>query len=249
MKVLIVEDETAAALNLTSLLRELHDRVDVVAQLESVTDVVAWFAVNQAPDLVFMDIHLADGDAFKIFDQVEIEVPIIFTTAYDVYALEAFKVNSIDYILKPIKLSDLRRALDKWGRFSQGDHKEYVERVAHMASSQSTKGAFLIHIKDKIVPLKAEEIAFFYTKSERVSAYTTDGRVLPMDRSLDTIMATLDGQKFFRANRQFIVSRASVIDISVWYGSRLRLNLSIPIPEQIIISKARVSEFKRWLTL
>lgn len=248
-KVLIVEDETAAAINLTALLAEQCTDLEIVAQLESVTDTVAWIKSNPAPDLVFMDIHLADGDAFMIFEQVEFDAPIIFTTAYDQYALDAFKFNSVDYILKPIKSSDVQRAMDKWGRFSGLEKTRYVERIADMAHTHNNvKSSFLIHVKDKLVPLKPNDIAFCHTSGERVVAHTLDGRELPMDNSLDTIMGTLDTDHFFRANRQFIVSRAAVRDISIWFGSRLKLNLCVPLPEQIIISKARVPEFKRWLT-
>ncbi len=246
MKVIIIEDETAAEVNLRTILATVCPAAEVVASLESVTDSVAWLRANPAPDLIFMDIHLADGDAFRIFPQVEIAPPIVFTTAYDHYALEAFKVNSIDYILKPIKAAELQRALEKLERLSGGDRTEYAGRVNAMARQQQR--TFLVHVRDKIVPLVLDEIAFCYTENERVTAWTMDGRNMPLDGSLDHMMSRLPEEDFFRANRQFIVARKAVKDISVWFGNRLSLNLVQPTPERIVISKARVPEFKRWLT-
>ena len=249
MRVILVEDETAAAVNLKTLLGQVCPEVQILTILESVTDTVEWFRKNPVPDLVFMDIHLADGDAFRIFEQVEVTCPVVFTTAYDQYALEAFRVNSIDYLLKPIKSEDLARALAKLALFSQGERSDYSGRVEQMAKQQVDKQrTFLIHVKDKIIPLNIQEIAFFYTCDERVTAYTLDGRELPMEGSLDSLMGSLPETLFFRANRQFIISRKAIGDISVWFGSRLSLNLILKTPERIVISKARVPEFKRWMT-
>ena len=249
MKIIIIEDETAAVVNLRALIAQVCPDAEVVATLESVTDTIAWFSQNPAPDLTFMDIHLADGDAFRIFEKIDVLSPIIFTTAYDQYALEAFRVNSIDYLLKPIKTSDLTRAIEKFQRLTQSDKRLYVNRISNMAERRNHIGnAFLLHIKDKIIPLKPEEIAFCYTFEEHVTIHTKDGRKLPYEKSLDTIMSALPDKTFFRANRQFIISRDVIADISVWFGSRLSVNLSIQVPERIIISKARVPEFKRWLT-
>ena len=247
MKIVIIEDETAATVNLKAIIGEVCPQGEVIATLESILEAVDWFSSNEQPDVVFMDIHLADGDAFRIFEKVEITAPIIFTTAYDHYALEAFHVNSIDYLLKPIKPEDMSRALNKMERLTQTDRDAYANRVSEMAERQNT-GGFLIHVKDKIIPVKISEIAYFYTSDEKVTIATFDGRKFPYDKALDSIMGTLPPNDFFRANRQFIVSRAAVSDISVWFGSRLSLNLSVDIPERIIISKARVPEFKKWLT-
>lgn len=244
MKTLIVEDETGAATNLRTLLREIDPEVAVLDVLETVTETVAWVRSHPLPDLIFMDIHLADGQAFRIFEQTDIVSPIVFTTAYDRYALDAFKVNSIDYILKPIKRDELERALDKFRRFSGGERDEYVERTNRFVAVRAQ--SFLIPFRDKLVPVSADRIAYFYTSHEKVSVTTLDEKTLPMDRSLDTLMAQLLGSDFFRANRQFIVSRRAIRDLSVWFGSRLSVNLSLRTPERIIVSKARVPEFKRW---
>ncbi len=249
MKALIIEDETAAAINLEALLRKVEPSLQIEAVLESVGESVEWLSSHPMPDLIFMDIHLADGESFRIFDRVEIDCPIIFTTAYDQYALEAFKVNSIDYLLKPITQNDLQRALDKLHRLSVTERRSISERVTSLAAeaSKASQNVFLIQVRDRIRPLKFEEAAYFYTSDERVTVHTFSGEVLAMDKTLETLSAMLPENDFFRANRQFIVSRRAIRDISVWFGSRLALNLILDTPERIIISKARVPRFKQWL--
>lgn len=244
LRALIIEDETAAAKNLKTLLSQVEPTLKVIDVIDTVVGSISWLQNNVRPDLIFMDIHLADGPAFKIFDQINVVVPIIFTTAYDRYALEAFKVNSIDYILKPIKASELQRALDKFKRLSISDKDDYIERTAKAVAAKNH--TFLIPQRDKLVPLNIDEIAFCYTNQEKVMAFTHDKRELPLDKPLDVIVSMIPEQDFFRANRQFIVSRRSIRDISVWFGSRLSLNLNLETPEKIIISKARVPDFKRW---
>ncbi|MFI3281223.1 MAG: LytTR family DNA-binding domain-containing protein [Rikenellaceae bacterium] len=249
MRALIVEDESAAARNLQSILRDVQPPIEVVAVAESVVESVEFLQRKASSiDLIFMDIHLADGDAFKIFDRIEVTVPIIFTTAYDQYALQAFRVNSIDYLLKPIKSSEVDRALSKLKQLSAVEVQEYNSRLQSAGESRSELARnFLVHVKDKIIPLKVEDIAYFYTSNERVSVTLLDGNIFPIDRSLDALYSTLDHAEFFRANRQFIVSRAAVRDVSLWFGSRLALNLRCEVPEKIIIPKARIAEFKEWL--
>ena len=246
MKALIIEDETAAARNLAAILRQEEPSMEIVATLESVAESIEWLRANPQPDLLFMDIHLADGDSFRIFDAVEITAPVIFTTAYDRYALEAFKVNSIDYILKPIKKQELERAFEKFKRLSGREKAEYVEQTQRYLSARAQ--SFLIPFRDKLVPLTPDEIAYCYTADEKVSVVTFDGRSLPMDKPLDTLIALLPERDFYRANRQFIVSRRAVRDLSVWFGSRLSVNLTVKTPERIVVSKARVPDFKKWFT-
>ena len=251
MNILIVEDETAAAVNLKAILRKILPEHNILGVLETIEESVEYFQDESQtrPDLVFMDIHLADGESFRIFDSVEIDSPIIFTTAYDEYALRAFKVNSIDYILKPIKADDLQRALDKFNRLSSSEKSTYHERVETMIenSRQEYQRVFLVHFKDKIIPLNIDDVAYFYTSNEKVTAFTFKGERYSVDRTLETLQSNLPEAEFFRANRQFIVARKAVKDIAVWFGSRLSLNLMVEIPEKIIISKARVPEFKQWL--
>ena len=246
MKTLIIEDETAAARNLEEILADIEPDAEVLGVLESVSESVEWLRTHPSPDLLFMDIHLADGDSFRIFEAVEVTAPVVFTTAYDRYALEAFKVNSIDYLLKPLNERDVRRALDKLRRLTGDERRAYGSRVQRMAD-QRREDVFLVHVRDRNIPLRREEIAFCYTSNERVTAHTVGGEVYTLDRTLEALQAQLPGDDFFRANRQFIVARRAVKDIVVWFGSRLALNLQVETPERIIISKARVPEFKAWL--
>ena len=247
MKALIIEDETAAALNLQAILKQTAPGVEVVGVLESVGESIEWLRANPLPDLLFLDIHLADGESFRIFDAVEVPVPVIFTTAYDQYALRAFRVNSIDYLLKPINAADVERALDKLRRLSGRERADYGSRVRTMAAARREE-VFLVHVRDRIIPLRREQIAFCYTSNEKVTACTFDGEAYPLDKTLEALQGVLPEADFFRANRQFIVARAAVKEIAVWFGRRLSLRLSVETPERIVISKARVPEFKSWLT-
>ena len=246
MKALLIEDETAAARNLAAVLREVAPGVQIVATLESVAESIEWLRSNPQPDLLFMDIHLADGDSFRIFGAVEVTAPVIFTTAYDRYALEAFKVSSIDYQLKPINADDVRRALEKLRRLTSGERLDYGSRVRSLAA-QRQEEVFLVRVRDRIIPLQRDRIAYCYTSNEKVTACDFDGETYPLDKTLEALQALLPERDFFRANRQFIVARRAVKEIAVWFGSRLTLHLTVDTPERIVISKARVPEFKTWL--
>lgn len=250
MRVVIIEDETAAAQNLSAILHKIYPDIEIVDTIDTVVDSVEFFRSTPTIDLVFMDIHLADGASFRIFDSVTVETPIIFTTAYDQYAIEAFKVNSIDYLLKPINEVDIKRAIEKWQRLTAIERKEYTSRISSVAQNQqSEQHVFLVHFRDKIIPLQSHDIAFLHTFEERVTAYCHNGNKYQIDLTLEALQAKLSGGEFFRANRQFIISRKAIKDISVWFGSRLTVNLTMDTPERIIIPKARVHEFKNWLTL
>lgn len=245
MKVLIIEDETAAAQNLQAILREIDPSIQVLEVLESIEESADWLRNNPQPDLLFMDIHLADGESFRILDRVDITAPVIFTTAYDQYALEAFRLCSIDYLLKPIAVDDVKRALEKLQRLTGNERSAYTPRIKQAVKEYEE--TFLIHQRDKIIPLHRDQIAFCYTANERVMAYDFQGESYPIDRTLETLQAQLPASDFFRANRQFIIARRAVQEITVWFGSRLSLALTVETPERIIISKARVPEFKAWL--
>lgn len=248
MKAVIVEDEGLAARNLQSVLEETGS-VEVLAVLESIAEVLDWFQLHLQPDLLFMDIHLADGSAFEIFEHIAIPCPVIFTTAYDEYALKAFSVHSIDYLLKPIDTMSVRRALDKLEALTRKESRE-VEIQALMDTlkkASSWKTHFLIQAKgDKLLPLQAKEIACFYIDSGVVKVMTYDSRTLVLDHTLDELSGMLDPSDFFRANRQYIISRNAVKDIDLWFNGRLSVNLSVSLSEKILISKARVPEFKSW---
>lgn len=250
MKILIVEDEAMAAQALQKLIEEVCDEAEIIGQLESIEDSVEWFSTHPMPDLVFMDIHLADGSSFAIFEKSEITCPVIFTTAYDEYALKAFEVNSIDYLLKPINKKDLEHAMGKYRSLvlsSPQANGRFDELLKQMGGTQKKyRNYFLIPERDKLIPLLSKNIAYIYIDTKTVKAVSLEGKSFYMNHPLDELMAQLDPVIFFRANRQFIISRHAVQDISIWFGSKLSVNLTVETPEKIIISKARVSEFKNW---
>ena len=250
MKALIIEDEVMAAKTLKKLLLEVSPGVEIVGVLESIEDSVDWIASHPMPDLMVMDIHLADGSSFAIFEKVNITCPVIFTTAYDEYALKAFEVNSIDYLLKPISKEALEHALNKF--YSLSEKRVNVGQLDKLMSQLGEKkryrSCFLLPERDKLVPVLVNSIVYIFIDAKTVKIVTTSGKVYYMNHTLDDIMSELDPWVFFRANRQFIVSRDSIKDVSVWFGNKLAINLNVEVPEKIIVSKARVSEFKNWFT-
>ncbi|MDR3245805.1 MAG: LytTR family DNA-binding domain-containing protein [Prevotellaceae bacterium] len=251
MKAIIIEDEFIAAEALSSLVAEIQSDIEILAILQSIEESVEWLETHSSPDLVFMDIHLADGSAFLIFDSVEIKCPIIFTTAYDEYALKAFEVNSIDYILKPISKASLEKAILKYKNF-KGDSLQNQNIINLLEtlkySKKSYKSYFLIPEKDKLIPLSIDDVYYIYIDTKVVKVVTSDNKGHYIDKTLDEIMGHLNPEKFFRANRQYIISRSSIKDMSLWFGNKLSVNLKVSVSEKIIISKARVKEFKQWLS-
>ncbi len=248
MKALIIEDEILASKHLLQILDEVGD-ISVITILESITETIEWFSKNQQPDIVFMDIHLADGSAFEIFKQINIACPIVFTTAYDEYALKAFKVNSIDYLLKPIEVSDVQDALKKLKGLSVPESFKTAlnNLITSYRKTSKYKKHFLIPSKgDKLIPVQASDLACFYIDAGIVKAFSTDGKTYKFDYPLDELEDMLDPELFFRANRQYIISRTAIRDIDLWFNSRLSVNMKIAVPEKILISKARIAEFKNW---
>jgi two-component system, LytTR family, response regulator LytT len=252
MKAVIVEDELVAAQKLQRLITQTSGDIQVAAILQSIDESIEWFSLNDQPDLVFMDIHLADGSAFTIFEKVKITCPVIFTTAYDEYALKAFEVNSIDYLLKPINEKSFDRAITKFRNMTAArttNNFMIPDILAAFREARTVyKSNFLIPHKDKFIPLSIDKIACFYSENKMAKIFTVDHQTYNMDTSLEDIFMKLDPLKFFRANRQYIVSHEAIKDLSVWFGSKLSINLTIEVPEKIIVSKARVPEFKAWYT-
>ena len=251
MKALIIEDETLAAQSLQKLISEVAPDTEVIGVLQSIEESVAWFDENPMPDLIFMDIHLADGSSFAIFDKTDITCPVIFTTAYDEYALKAFEVSSIDYLLKPINRNDLTRAMNKYNALvgEKTDNNNAIETLlSHIGLKKNYKSCFLVPERDKLVPLPTANIAYIYIEDKSVKTIALDGHTYYMSQTLDEIMNQLNPEDFFRANRQFIVSRKAIKDMTIWFGNKLSLNLLVKIPEDIIISKAKVAEFKNWFS-
>lgn len=247
MRILIVEDEVPAAKALKRMLLEIPElEAQITGICDSVVSTIDWLNSNPSPELIFMDIHLTDGVSFDILNTIEVKSPIIFTTAYDQYAVEAFKHNSIDYLLKPYNKKDLEKAVEKMQTLTSLQLDTFLEEQQKKVS-RNFANSFLIMLSDRFLVLKTEEIAYFYTTNERTIACTFEGVQHDIDRSLESISESLNPHEFTRANRQFIVARNAIKDVNFWFGSRLSVNLSVKIPEKIIISKLKASKFKEWL--
>lgn len=247
MRVLIVEDETAAYENLVDILREVAPEIQIAGNTESVTQTIQWLQANPAPELIFMDIHLSDGSAFNIFDKIELETPIVFTTAYDRYAIEAFRVNSIDYLLKPIREEDIKHALEKYGKLNRQDILHYLAQLTRLAPAPKYKDKLLIPYKDKLLPVNLKDVSCFYTSDKNTSVYLKDGTSYPYAKTLEQLMPSLDPSNYIRANKQFIINRDSITNITIWFDNRLLVTLDVEVPERIYVSKNKASDFKSWL--
>jgi two-component system, LytTR family, response regulator LytT len=247
MRILIVEDETAASENLADILTEIDPEIQIAGYTESISQTIKWLKSNQMPDLILMDIHLSDGSAFSIFKSIKLETPIIFTTAYDEYAIEAFRVNSIDYLLKPIKTEDLKRALDKFKKLTRQDVLKYLSQLTQLTPVPKYKDKLLIPFKDKLQPVDLKEISCFYTTEKNTRIYLKNGKWYSYSKTLEQIEATLNPADFIRANKQYIVARSSVKNITIWFDSRLLISLDIEPPERIYVSKNKAAEFKAWI--
>lgn len=239
-----------AAKALQKLLGEVSPDTEIVDVLESIEESVEWLENNPMPDLMFMDIHLADGSSFAIFERVNVTCPVIFTTAYDEFALKAFEVNSLDYLLKPISREALERAMNKFQMLAGARfNADKIERLLEqLGEKKRYRSYFLLPERDKLVPLSTKDIAYAYIDAKSVKIVTHEHKNYYLTHTLDDLMAQLDPVMFFRANRQFIVSREAIKDVSIWFGNKLAINLNVEVPEKIIVSKAKVAEFKCWFS-
>jgi len=247
MKVLILEDETRAANHLERLLAKVAPTILVIAKLESVRDGVKYLQTNPEPDLIFSDIQLADGLSFEIYSQVAVRCPIIFTTAYDHYAIEAFKTNGIDYLLKPIEEERLLKAIEKARHFSPGLVLEKLLTMNKPTSEKTYKSRFMVKVGDKIKSVPVEEILVFYSQEKASFIRTSDAHTYCIDYALDQLEPMLDPEKYFRINRKYIVSIDACTNILAWTNSRLRLKIDGIDDSDIIVARERVVEFKNWL--
>lgn len=246
MKVIILEDENRAASLLERLLAKVAPHMMVVAKLESIRDGVKYLQNNPEPDLIFSDIQLADGLSFEIYNQVAVRCPIIFTTAYDHYAIEAFKTNGIDYLLKPIEEERLTQAIEKARHFSPGLVPDKILSVSNQASAKSYKSRFMVKVGDKIKSIPVEEIMVFYSQKASF-ILTADKHTYCIDYTLDQLEPMLDPKTCFRINRKYIVSINACTHILAWSNSRLRLKIEVTDDPDIIVARERVQEFKNWL--
>lgn len=250
MKIIIIEDEDLAAERLSELINEIDPSVEILAVLSSVKESVKWLTNNNLPDLMFVDIQLSDGLSFSIFEAVEINIPIIFTTAYDQYAIKAFKFNSIDYLLKPIRKEELTASLNKYNKVKSSPLFDFEELLRQMRPGEvNYKKRFLIQYGQKIKKVEVEEIAYFYAMEKNVFVVTHQNAQYPVDYSLDKLQDMLDPGKFFRINRKIIISMDAIKNLHPWSRSRIKIDLA-PIPPKFIeplVSVERASDFKAWL--
>lgn len=247
MKVLIIEDEAAAARRLAKLVNEIDPEIEILEQLDSIESTILWFEKHPMPDLIFMDIHLADGSSFELFNHVEITSPVIFTTAYDQYALQAFKVNTIDYLLKPLKKAELEQALSKYRKQRNPEKLDYNALANAMQRDEYNK-RFLIRFGQTIKVIEFRDAAFFYTEDKITFLVTREGKRYPVEQSLERLDEMADPRTFFRINRQFIVNIESIREMYAYSKSRVKLILDPPCDKETVVSTERSPGFKRWLT-
>jgi two-component system, LytTR family, response regulator LytT len=250
MKVVIIEDELITADDLAGTIVALEPDAKIVAILNSVKMAVAYFQKNNIPDLIFSDVQLGDGLSFEIFKKIKIGSPVIFCTAYDEYALNAFKTNGIDYILKPFTSGTISESLEKYRNlqqtFSVGDQQYKAIMEALMNRDTPKAAAVLVHHKDKIMPVRLEDIALFFIENEVTSLLTFDKKTFTISKNLEEL-EHLTGNSFFRVNRQFLLSRKAVIDATHYFSRKLSVNISVSYKDKIMVSKERTPQFLSWL--
>lgn len=248
MNVVIIEDEALSAEHLATLLKRVDKTIQVSAVFDTVKKSVAAFEKGLEADLLFVDIHLADGLSFEIFREVSLDTPVIFTTAYDEYAIRAFKFNSIDYLLKPIGISDLKAAMDKYNKLSTKPAFPFKDIAdIYQTIRKPYKNRFMIKMGESIVSVKTEEVSHFIAEEGIVLLSTKAGKRYPLDYTLDQLMEALDPAAFFRINRKVIVNIEHIQKISTYFNSRLKLTLLALEGDDCIVSRERVNEFKLWL--
>jgi len=252
MKIVIIEDEQLTSNDLVKNIRNLLPGVEILSQLYSVEDAITWFKKNEHPDLIFSDIQLGDGLCFEIFKNLTISSPVIFCTAYDEYAIKAFKANAIDYILKPFDQEAITNALNKYKelerRFSAKATR--FENILELFENRKTqkKGSILVYYKDKILPVRIEDIALFYLENEITYLTTFDQKSYTINKPLDEL-EKIAGPDFYRANRQNLIQRKAIKEASQYFARTLSVTLTIPFKETIKVNKVKVSDFLNWLSV
>ena len=257
MKVLIVEDEELAVKKISKTLATVDESAEIVGVTDSITSTVNWIETNPVPDLILMDIELSDGQSFEIFNRVAIKCPVIFTTSYDEYALKAFKVNSVDYLLKPIQKEDLAAALQKISQlkdlYKPADTKSdvnidsLVKELQQKLQLKEYRKRFLVRHAQKLVSVETDEIAYFFSDGRLNFFKTLDNKKYVVDYTMDELEEMLDPQKYFRISRSFYISVNSVDQIHDYFGNRLMLTLKPAVDKESIVSREKVTEFKKWM--
>jgi len=257
MRVLIVEDEVSTARRLKRLINEIEPTFEIVATTESVEDTVNWLKKNQEPDLIFMDIQLSDGVSLEIFNQIKLESAIVFTTAYDEYAIEAFKVNSIDYLLKPINSRQLEKSIEKFHNLrekykitgSENPTSVNLQKLINqlLDNKKNIRSRFLVKSGVNMQVVNLNEIGLFYIRNHNLYLRTKKGTDFLIDETLDELEKELPGKDFCRISRQMILNLNFISHIKPFFNNRLIIELSIPFSEDIVVSRERVKQFKEWL--
>lgn len=255
MNVVIIEDEELAAARLERMIQSIDNKINVLSRLESVEDSVEWFRKNPQPDLIFLDIHLEDGLSFSIFENVDIKSPIIFTTAFDEYAIKAFKLKSIDYLLKPIVQEELSAAIRKYQDWSDGAKTnldlnslyDLINKAGAAGKEPDYKTRFAVQVGQKIKTINTEEVAYFYSEDSMTYLVCNNKLSYTIDSSLDQLCEQLNPRDFFRINRAFLVNLAAIANVHVFPKSRLKLDLNPPTTKEVYVSIDKVTKFKDWL--
>ena len=256
MEILIIEDERLAAEKLAKAITEIDASFHIVGIADSIESSVNWLQKNPAPDLVFMDIELGDGQSFEIFSRIQVKSPVIFTTSYDEYAIQAFKVNSVDYLLKPVKKDALSSSFKKLAELKLlyagnalplPDFKSLVLELQEQNKPKEYRQRFLVKQGQRLISIEASEIAFFYTDDKVVFFKTKNNMKYIVEYSIDELQEFIDPRTFFRINRQFFIAIHSVVTIHSYFNGRLKLDLKPAIEREVVISRERVNDFKEWM--
>ncbi len=247
MKVFIIEDEEAAARRLQKLIRECEPAAEIAGTADGIETAVLWLQTHAKPDLIFMDIHLSDGSAFEIFSRIQVDSPVIFSTAFDQYAIQAFKHNTVDYLLKPVKMEELKPALEKYRRMASAPQANYRELADLLLPSKGMR-RFLIRTGHSMRVVDAADAAYFYSQNKITYLVAKTGKRYPVDFPLDRLEDMLEPAQFFRINRQFIISVAAIQEMHTWSKSRVKIILTPPCDAEAVVSTEKSPHFKRWLT-
>ncbi len=248
MNILIIEDELPSAQRLVKMINTILPEATIVNILASVESSLDWLQNNQHPDLIITDIHLADGLSFEIFQHIVVKSPVIFTTAFDKYAIKAFEVNAIDYLLKPIKQVELEKAIRKYESVVKPNSLDYQQLISQFPKEMQPKTQrLLIRIGNNFKVVDFDQIAYFYTQEKISFAITFDGKRFPLDQTLEKLQEMVNNKYFFRINRQFIVHIKAIKEMNAYSKSRLKLTLNPPLDMDIIVSTERSPDFKKWL--
>lgn len=249
LKVAIIEDEVLAAERLEQMVKEIRPDAQIVVKLQSVAESVKWLKNNSA-DLIFLDIQLSDGIGFSIFEEIKKDIPVIFTTAYDQYAIRAFKLNSIDYLLKPIRLGELQESLNKFQNLSFSSQPDFDQLLSMLRSGEASyKKRFLVRYGQILQKVEVDDVAYFYAFEKNVFLSTFKGEHLAIDYTLDKLQDVLDPLRFFRINRKMIINIRAIKKMYAYSRSRIKLELTPPEPKQVeaLVSIERTSDFKSWI--